>query len=102
VQGMKATESGLLVPAHVQAQQDDPTKALLKQQEGLSRLEKHFPQILTLAFALGARLTNYVNTHRISPKDLKFEKVLWHNDGTISFKVTNKGKPLSPMDVHLT
>ncbi len=99
---LKETTSGLLVPASVHAQSDDPMAAMLKQQEGLARLEKHFPQILTLAFALGARLTNYVNTKRISPKDLKFEKVLWHNDGTITFKVTNKGKPLNPMDVHLT
>ena len=99
----ETTPSGLHVPkGTVQpSERNDARAAMLRQQEGLSKLEKHFPAILDLAFALAARLNAYANMKRIEPAELKFSKVLWHNDGTITFKVTHKGKGLTPGEVHL-
>ena len=98
------TPSGLIAPrSAVEAvQRNSPREQMLRQQEGLAKLEHEFPQILDLAFALGARLTAYANMHKIQPKEIQFAKVLWHNDGTITFKVTHKGRALAPADVHLT
>ena len=102
---MKKTTSGLVVPNHTptiepRIKDHNDSSSIKAQMSGMQKLEKNFPGLLKICYAIAMRLTNFMNTNRIRATDVAFDTPKWRNDGYIVFRVYHKGKPLKPHDVH--
>ncbi len=65
-------------------------------------MDKKFPQVVSLCFAIASQLSGFVNSSRIRPTEIRFvglKLIERGNKSFIRFKMEHKGKSIGPAQI---